>query len=441
MPVFSRDVILCVFAVACLELVAFSGGMFYAFGGIATDVKIAGNFTQKQVNLIGGLCYTSGCSFQLLIGYLVTFALVPVILISQFIAIVGWGMQALIVVYAPQSFILVMIGYLVISLGVCSAAGPMSVLFNQELQKMNGKQIFSSDDATQKLEKVGKISTQVFIALYAASGGIASTIYIFSDGESEGKLFWFYLMSCILSLITFVVTLVWLIFKNSSEEKTQSIEESNVIVNEKNPLKKSISTSAPHFQTEELNQASQPQTLLSRLKDLFSSLNLWIGLIGLFLVFGPAVNFYNNSGSMVLAIGGGEKDMGFIFLEFCLGQIVGRTISSMLITKGTSHWPSTISFVLFPFTLFVISCVLWQVSTIWLLHCFSILNALIYGSLWVLTFELPNQGSYSILIIKIERNLIGHKFMVCYYYHQPLVLFSLMHCLEFCMTDKLTKVF
>lgn len=44
-------------ALIALQAVAFSGGFFYSFGAFAADLKTVGDYSQVQINAVGGLCY------------------------------------------------------------------------------------------------------------------------------------------------------------------------------------------------------------------------------------------------------------------------------------------------------------------------------------------------------------------------------------------------
>ena len=353
-------------SVVCLELAALSGGTFYAFGGIATDIKIVGNFTQEEINLIGSSCYTGGLSLQIVVGYLSTVSIIPTITGSLFLGAVGWGWLAATVLVAPGDFTLNMIGFLITSLGVVSPVIPIFSLFRTFMKDPRVEEELLSSNCMESKQLV-TLSASVFIVLFAASGGLASAIYVLIDVDPQIKLYWFYIGSCFATIITLFFVTLWaflLIGKNETKEE----------------------------KTKLLGEKEEPPLPL-RLRRLLMTEDLWVAMFGLFFMFGPTVNFYNNAGSMVLAVGGDDNQLVLIFLEFCAGQVVGRIITTAMITgEEKNHWRSTLLFVLFPVLLFISSLILWQMMTLLILHILSAVNALVYGSLWVLMFELPIPG-------------------------------------------------
>eukprot|EP00009_Paramoeba_aestuarina_P003594 CAMPEP_0201507544 /NCGR_PEP_ID=MMETSP0161_2-20130828/1193_1 /ASSEMBLY_ACC=CAM_ASM_000251 /TAXON_ID=180227 /ORGANISM="Neoparamoeba aestuarina, Strain SoJaBio B1-5/56/2" /LENGTH=378 /DNA_ID=CAMNT_0047901951 /DNA_START=83 /DNA_END=1216 /DNA_ORIENTATION=- len=358
---------------------ATSGGMFYAFGGLATDLKTAGDFSQTQINTLGGTCYTAGLSAMLPIAFFASNALRVTFVTLLTFPIIGWGLLVWVMATRPESFQLVMLGFIIACIGDAGAVTPANVLFVTFMEDP-----LTEDELVRLIWDqawIQKNAITGFMVLFALSGGLASVVYIYSPGLPQNKLDWFFVGSFVVSCISLVVGTTWIAGVDLVSQRLR-----------RRGRERGLRVVANNGVDDEGPQPWEDRSLLTRWILLLNNLDLWLGFWGLFFLFGPAVNFYNNAGSMMLAMGADEDALGLIYLLFSGGQIVGRIITSSLITKSKSPWGPTVCVILFSVVLFLVSLVLWLDMDLWLIRVFTVLNALVYGSLWTVIFEIPTPG-------------------------------------------------
>ncbi len=226
------------------------------------------------------------------------------------------------------------------------------------------------------------MNVQLFLVNYALSGVIGALGYTFVDAMPKGKLEFFYLMSATINFIALIVVSIWLKIPRDSNE-TKPLLSASKIQNEDTIEAAAAATTA----------ANQPKSLREiGWKLFFGSKLLWLNLVCLLLAFGGAVNFYNNTGSIILSLDGSSNAVIYSFLIFCGGQLLGRMLSSTFIHREGSALRCAAIFVISPLIQLTISLVCSFVNSVVQMFVFSALNAMVYGSLWVLIFDLPNTG-------------------------------------------------
>jgi len=94
--------------------------------------------------------------------------------------------------------------------------------------------------------------------------------------------------------------------------------------------------------------------------------------------------------SLVMSVGGNDDDATYLFLVFCGGQLVGRIATSALSTLASSPWRVHAVMCAQAIVLAVISlsAAFWNGPGHMYFYCS--VNAAVYGSLWVIIFDLPN---------------------------------------------------
>ena len=90
-------------ALVALHSGAVTGGLFYLFGALASDLKLAGDFNQETINTIGAVCYTVGMTCQLAVGPLAAIRPRTVIIVCKLMSAMGWGLSAVASWYLPSA--------------------------------------------------------------------------------------------------------------------------------------------------------------------------------------------------------------------------------------------------------------------------------------------------------------------------------------------------
>lgn len=336
-------------ATFCL-LISAQGGTFYTFGLFAADLKYVGNYTETQINLVGGSAYFGAMILMLPSGSLALKYPFTITLVGNGCNILGWLGLFLSVWFAPVSCWWVALSIALVGFGV-SAVGPLALM------------LLKSQFET---EKAKDIMETAFIALYALSGCIGALIY----GSIESGLDTLLRLQVFMaSQLVFTLIVVVLYTVIASRKGASGDGESEAIT----------------------------LSFIKAMRVYLSSPSVWLVLIINFALFGICANFYNNGGPIVLSLGASPDIAYYIFVVFCVAQLVGRISSGGLLFLLKLKLHKGISMTL----LVVLMCAITTLVAIcagsydsevvyWFYAC---ANAFTYGSLWYLIFILSDSSA------------------------------------------------
>lgn len=233
---------------AALLLLAAQGGIFYTFGFFAADLKQVGDYSETQLNLIGGVAYIGAMAPMLLVGELTVRVPLWVAYVANAFNLLGWTGLFLSVMLMPTPFWIVGLSISLVGAGV-AAICPLAI---KQLEMMH-----TSKGAVQLYQTL-------YIALYALSGAVGALVYGFAMQSL------------------------------SVETRLQSYMAAQVAITLVVVVLYHVSMPRAYFVGRDLIVWG----FMSSMAHLLTHPFTWLIVVINFVLYGTAVNIYNNAGTM-----------------------------------------------------------------------------------------------------------------------------------------------
>ncbi|KAL6067870.1 hypothetical protein QOT17_008555 [Balamuthia mandrillaris] len=297
-------------ATTCLG--SFVGGLFYSFALFAADLKDVEHYNQKQINLIGAICYVGAEALQWPVGILIErYGARKMAIVFSFFPIVGYTVAYVCVVYARASLLpLMAMAWAVVGLGVASFFMPSFMILRSWYRPEHKERL-----------------SGLLMVIYAVAGMVGAVVYGEIDADKKSKLEYFILSLAVSSAVCFLLNFPFL--REAPSKGYHSINEDTSLLAAKQKHAKEEEELSHH----EKPKASARQvfgSLWNVIRSLVVDPFFWLMFFALFVNYGTAVNFYNNAGSIALSVHGEDSDASRIILVFSAAQLVGRLLFSFL---------------------------------------------------------------------------------------------------------------
>lgn len=275
-------------------------------------------------------------------------------LLSVLCMFLGFGSIFLCVKFAPVPFWLMSICWGVFGLGSGSAFYPTVLVIRGYFNP----------------EHVGRLFS-VGATVYPITGIVASALFSRQNSaEIKSVLEYFMLANCCAAGATLV--LAFIVLRPPPQVTKTAFQDDD------EEIKKALTVNS--------NEEERPLPPFWKTTwEMCKSAKFWLVMFSLTISFGISVNFYNNSGSIVLSLGGSNTAVAHIMICFAVAQIGGRLIYSVLQTMVMQRWGA------FWYALLLLSSAVisisvsigsYAINSVFYMYIFSIANGIAYGALW-----------------------------------------------------------